>query len=473
MVLLKLAERGTGLASLVILARVLAPADFGLVAIATSIIGVMSLFTAFSFDIALIQNPNTERRHYDTVWSMELIFATGCALVLMLLAGPAASFYDEPRLRAIIQVLAVGTFLVGLQNVGVITFRKEMQFHKEFVFVFSKKLVAFVVTVTLALLRRDYWALIAGTLSGMVTGVAMSYVLQPYRPRFSLAAGAELFSFSRWLFVNNTLGFFYNRAADFILAKGLGPSGLGYYSVGYEISNLPSTEIVAPVNRAVFPGYARMSSDLNVLRQGFLNVLSIIAFFALPAAVGLACVADLTVGVFLGSKWAPSIPLIRILAVNGALNAILSCCGYVYLAVGKPRYVTYTLGAHVAMAVPMVTWATFHLGLVAVAWALLIASVLLAPVNYWLVAATLQIKPRDLVAIFWRPVVASGTMAVFLMWARESVTSAGFGNFVGLVVSVGSGAVVYFALVHGMWLLAKRPFGAEEYLLRKISERPL
>src|SRR6185295_6818632 len=108
------------------------------------------------------------------------------ALILALLARPAAQFYAEPRLVAVMEWLALGTLIGGFTNVGVVSFRKEMQFHKEFTYLLSKRLATFIVTVGLALLWGDYWALVAGTLTGIVVAVTLSYLLQSYRPRFSL-----------------------------------------------------------------------------------------------------------------------------------------------------------------------------------------------------------------------------------------------------------------------------------------------
>ena len=131
----------------------------------------------------------------------------------------------------------------------------------------------------------------AGTVTGMVVGVVSSYGMHPYRPRLSLATWRELFSFSRWLFVSNTLGFLYTKAADFIVAKSIDTTSLGYYSLAYEISNMPSSELVMPINRAVFPGYSKMASDASVLRQAT-STISMVAL-AIPASVGLGCIGFL------------------------------------------------------------------------------------------------------------------------------------------------------------------------------------
>jgi lipopolysaccharide exporter len=473
MLLLKVADRGMGVISILILARLLVPGDFGLVAMANAIIGALQLVGAFSFDMALIQNPNAERRHFDTVWTISVLFNAVCALALVALAYPAARFYEEPRLTAVMVVLALATLIAAFQNVGTVEFRKELQFDREFRFMFARRCIIFVATIGLAFLWRDYWALVAGTLAGSIAVLWLSYQWHPYRPRFSLAAGSELFSFSKWMFLNNTLGFLYHRAADFIVAKGAGTTALGHYTVAYEIANLPSSELAMPINRAVFPGYAKMSADVHTLRQGLLNVLSVLALLVIPAAVGLACVAGPVVILCLGNQWAATIPVIQVLALHGVLTAIMSCCNYVYVALGKPNYATLLVGTHVAVAIPMVTYAAFTWGVVGVAWTILAAALLVLPINIVLLRTTLKITLIDLARILWRPVVAAATMAAAVMRLSALL---GFGPGLGerivtLTLLVGTGVVTYSAVVAILWIMTKLPDGAERYIWSQVIQR--
>jgi len=470
MVTARVGDRVIGLFSTIILARLLVPADFGLLIMATVMISALQLLGAFSFDLALIQNPNTERRHYDTVWTIGLLFAAAFALAVMLLAAPAARFYSEPRLEAVMYVLAISTFADGLTNVGIVQFRKQLQFEKEFRFVLTRKLAGVVVTIVFAVAWRNYWALVAGMLTSTVVGVSLSYLWQSYRPRLSLAAHRELFSFSRWLFVNNALGFLYHRAGDFILAKGVGAVGLGHYGLAYEIANLPTSELVAPVNRAVFPGYAKMLADIGGLRGGFVKVIAMITLLAIPAAVGLACIAEPLVQVVLGPKWLPAIPLIQVLAVNGMLSAILACSGYVYLAIGKPKYVTLVLAAHTVVAVPLIAWAAFTIGTIAVAWMLLLASLVVVPLNYRLLSKAVGLTIMDLIGAIWRPGLAAAVMAGVLWSVREPLVASAGQGLVLLLALIAFGIFTYCAVVAILWNLSSRPLGAEAFVVERLRQ---
>ena len=194
LMLFKMADKSVGLISTAILARVLTPADFGLVAMALAVVALTQLMGAFGFDSALIQRQDAIRKHYDTAWTFNVALGGLIAATLLLLAYPAAQFYREPRLALIIPVLAITALIGGFENIGTVAFRKELDFRSEFRFLLAKRLASFTVTLALALTFRTYWALIAGAVTGSVMSVAISYWLHDYRPKFTLAARADLFT---------------------------------------------------------------------------------------------------------------------------------------------------------------------------------------------------------------------------------------------------------------------------------------
>jgi O-antigen/teichoic acid export membrane protein len=372
----------------------------------------------------------------------------------------------------------LGTLIQGFENIGIVAFRKEMQFNKEFKFQVIKKIAGFFVTIPLALTLQSYWALVAGMLTSWCTGVIMSYVLHSYRPRFSLTAGRELFHFSKWLMLNNILFFLKIRFADYVIGKTSGPKQLGLFSVAYEISNLPTTELVAPINRAIFPGYAKIATDMEVLRQGFINVISLIVLVATPIGVGIAVTAEPLIEVFLGSKWLDAIPLVQILAIYGVTVAMQTNLAAVYLALGIPKVLTLLSAAHVALLIPLVIWLTGSDGAIGAAWAYLIISTLFIPINYSVMFRRIQLKPMTLIANFWRSLTSSIIMyaVVYFYLDYTHNPAGGFGNdLFRLISSAGIGAAVYIACVLGLWRASRKPGGAEatalDFVLPKIKAK--
>lgn len=466
MVAFKFLDRGIGLVSTLILARMLVPEDFGLVAMAMILNSALSLLVSFSFDVQLIQNPKAGPEHFNTAWTFNVIFATVCGIALAALAIPASVYYNEPRLENILYVLGLGFAIQGFSNIGTVKFQREMRFDKEFRFLLSKRLATLVVTIPLALTMRNYWALVLGQLAGTVISVIQSYVVSTYRPRLSLAARGEMFHASKWLVVNNIIQFVNNRAAQFILAHYTSPASMGVHSIATEIATLPTTELVAPINRAAFPGYSKAAHDLALLRDTFLKVISSIALFSIPAGVGIFAVADLLVPAALGWKWLAAIPLIQILAVHGVIKAVQTNITYVYLALNRPRLITLVWAAQAVVMVALLIPAVKYFGVIGASCAYLATGIAMIPVNQGMVARCLNLGWTTFCRQLVRPFLASLVMAAAVLAIKSQLVlhhGATFEYVLALALCVSIGAITYAITLYLLWRLAKSPHGPEHY----------
>jgi lipopolysaccharide exporter len=473
MVLFKLLERLTGLCSIIVLARLLVPADFGLVALATAVIAVLEVLGAFNFDIALIQRGDADRSYFDTAWTFNLIVGFATAGALLALSVPTAHFYGDPRLAPIMQALALSPILDASQNIGVVVFRKELQFDREFKFLLAKKLIAVLTTIALAFSWRNYWALVAGILVGRFFGTLISYVVSSYRPRLSLLRRVELFHFSGWLFVNNILSFVSNRVPDFVIGKIGGPATLGVYSLANEVSQLPTTELVAPINRAIFPAYVKLSEQKADLREGYLRVIGVIAALTIPAALGIAATAAVFVPLVFGDKWLQAILLIQVLAFYGVIQALQNNVSSVYYALGKPRITTGFALLYNLIMVPSLIFAALHWGSLGAACAMVIAMALVAPFNLATVFRLLELPARAFVSIVWRPLFAGLGMAGLVLALKATLQSAlpHLSDLVLLITLVPTGVLAYVLLLLAAWMLSGRPAGPESMLLARYGAR--
>ncbi|MEW6372836.1 MAG: lipopolysaccharide biosynthesis protein [Pseudomonadota bacterium] len=472
MIAFKFLDRGIGLISTLILARMLVPEDFGLVAMSMILIAAMQLLVSFGFDVQLIQNPKAGPEHFNTAWTFNVIFATVCGICLAALAVPAVHYYDEPRLEPILYVLALGFAIQGFSNIGTVKFQREMRFDKEFRFLLSKRLATLVVTIPLAFIMRNYWALVLGQLAGTILSVIQSYVVSTYRPRLSLAARGEMFSASKWLVVNNVIQFVNNRAAQFIIAHHTTPASLGVHSLATEIATLPTTELVAPINRAAFPGYAKAAHDIDLLRDSFLKVISSIALFSIPAGVGIFAVADLLVPAALGWKWLAAIPLIQVLAVHGVIKAVQTNITYVYLALNRPRLITIVWAVQAVIMVALLFPAVKYYGILGAAWTYLATAIVMIPVNQGMVARCLDLGWNTFCRQLVRPLLAALAMAgVVLAVKSQLVLHHGmtFEYVLALVLCVAVGALTYAATLYVLWRLAKSPHGLERYGFGRVE----
>ncbi len=463
--------RVLGVVSTVILARLLVPDDFGLIALAMLVRAAIEMLSTLNFEIWLIRHPDPQREHYDTVWTLSIIRgAVGC-VALVLLANPAAVFFAEPRLAEVIPILGLASFAAGFRNVGVVDFQKHLEFDKDFYLLFWAKIGAVVISVGLAWWLRDYRAMVAGIVAAPIITLLVSFWMHAYRPRLSFVCWREAFHFSKWLFVGDVLQFFYSRADNFIIGK-LGSTGvLGIYTIAHEIASLASTELVMPIRRVLIPGYAKMQNDLPALRQGFIDGFAIILLFGLPVAAGLGLVADPLVRMALGDKWLASIPILQILVLYGMTSVASANLGPLLIALGNTAAIAGLQVLGFVILVPGFTWGFKHFGAQGGAWAVGIADAVALLVGLALSLISVRVKLRELFAVTWRVMVATVMMAALVIKLQMLLGEAAVGAPVVLLASVVTGLIAYGGTTLVLWFGGGRPAGPERLILKFVNEQ--
>jgi O-antigen/teichoic acid export membrane protein len=392
---------------------------------------------------------------------------------MLIAARPVSDFYGQPAVFWVVCALAWSPLIAGFENIGVVAFRKDLEFRKEFAYQIIRRLVGFAITVPLAFLLRNYWALVVGTLASRLAGTIASYLVHPYRPRFSLAELASLFRFSKWLLLNNIVGFLKERSSDFVIGRLNGPAALGVYNVSYEIATMPTTALSAPINRALLPGFARIASDPEAMSAAYRNAIGMLSLIALPAAAGIFAVAPYLVPVALGHKWLAGVPLMEILAFNGGLLLIHSSICTALIAVGHPDRVVKTNAVYVVMLLGLLALLVPRLGLPGAAYAALTTSVLCTPVYLWQVRRTVGILPSEFLRAVIRPVAAAMAMAlvVRLIVPEWTEQMASMTALAWLIAGVLIGVMTYVGAMLLLWRLAGRPDGAERVVLAQARQR--
>jgi lipopolysaccharide exporter len=467
MVAMRWSIRGIGLVSTILLARILLPQDFGLVAMASIMVGLLETLSAFGVDMALIQNVNATRRHFDTAWTVQVMQGVGVAVVLMFLAPLAALYFNEPRVAALIRFLAVGMAVGGFANIGVVAFRKELDFSLEFKFSVYKKAVSFVVTIGLAYFLHSYWALAIGMVLSQCLGVVLSYAMHPYRPRLSLQALRETWSFSQWMLIINIGNYAYEKGDEFVVGRLSPPRDMGIYTVAYEVSNLPTTELLYPISRALYPGYAKLAPEPERLLKAYLNVLSFIATFSVAAGFGIAAVASDLTKTVLGERWLDAVPLIQWLAFFGVLRAIYAQAGNVLLALGYARTLAVLTWLQILLLIPATTVAGMRFGVLGVAIAKLCVALVFAFLLFGALTRRTSVGISNLVLQIWRPCVSG----VAMLFALRELRPFSMGiPLLDLTRDAIIGVIVYTITLAVLWLATGRPEGTEEQVFQQLHK---
>lgn len=470
MVGFKLLDRSLGLISTLVLARVLVPQDFGVVAMAMSFVALLELATAFGFDVALIQKQTRDRNHWDTAWTFNVILGLSVAVAMVAGAALIADFYRQVELEHVIRALAIGSMMQGFENIGVVAFRTEMRFDREFRFLISKKLIAVSVTIPAALILDSYWALVIGQVTSRTTGAILSYLLHPYRPRLTLVAAGDLLHLSKWLLASNISEYLRERSSDWIIGRLTGAHSLGVYNIGAELAALPGTELLAPINRAVLPAYAKISADKAQLKREYLSVLATVALLGLPAAAGIGAVAAPLVALVLGDRWRDTVPVIQILAIAGVVRILAGNAYPVYLARTRADIIVRLNFMYGLLNVLLMWPLTARFGLLGAAAGSLAASAIGTPVSLGIAMRMTGVRARELVREIWRPLTAAALMFTVLSvrTATHDTAAGPLASLASLTTGVALGAFLYVAGVAATWVLAGRPEGAETVLWRRL-----
>jgi lipopolysaccharide exporter len=454
--------RGLGLISTLILARLLTPADFGVVAMAMFGIGLLEVFGETGLVMYIIRHPDPQRSHFDTVFTLRLLVGISLAALMVIGAPLAGVFFSEPRVTAVIRVLALRPLLLGLENPGIILFRKHMEFNKDFRFLVLNKVVAFITTVSLALAFRNYWALVFGILSGGLASTIQSYQMHPYRPRFSVTETRAVWSFSFWMLVQSLLSFLNARVDELIVGRIKSTVLMGYYTVGSDVASSPIIEVIAPLGRALFPGIVKLTDNPTELAEAFGKVMAGVAIVVLSFGTGIALVAADLTQVLLGPKWTPVVPLLRILALSASFLAMVQPLHTLLNAAGRPRISAMLSFIRQVMLVAAMVPAAIWFDLTAVA----AARALVAVVTFALAAEVYVRLLRFPLASIWRNLLRPALATVAMSGVVLSVMAICPDKpLVRLALSIVAGAVSYTLALLALWQIAGRPDSVERDLL--------
>ena len=459
-----MATRALGLISTLVLARLLLPADFGMVALATGFAQAIEAMSFLGVEDALVRERHPNRALYDTAFTLNLLRGLAMAGVLAALAIPAAGWFAEPRLVWLLYALAFGAAVDGLGNIGLIEFRRDFAFHREFVSMILPRLLSIVLMIAAACIWRSYWALVVGALVMRFGRVALSYRLHPYRPRLSLAAWRGLIGYSLWSWAVALAVMVRERSTMLLIGRMLGTGAAGVYSVGADLAALPTSELVEPLSRSAFSGFAAARHQGEPAAGIYLRVVAAAALLTLPAGIGTSLIADPLVRLAFGPNWVEAIPLVQVLAIAGAATVF----GYIGWTLFSAHALLRTvLTVSVVAAAARILLLVFLLprqGVLGAAVAVT-ASIVVEDVLYiGLTFRRFGVRAAALLASVWRGGLAAACMAVALVQAGLGWAPVVAGPGVlalELAAAIALGGAVYVGVLLLTWLASGRPHGAE------------
>lgn len=463
------------LISTIILARLLSPEDFGLVAIVMTLLSIIEAVTNLSVSSALVHHKSLTEEHFHTAWSINITRSTLIALLFSCSASLVADYYHDARLVNIVHMVSISIFVSGLINPKMVVLTKKLIFWQEFVISVSQKLMSVLVSLIFAYQLQSYWAIVAGTVTAQAVGVIVTYIIIPFKPKLSFKHLKEIWSFSIWLTLGTIVNTLNWRFDHLLIGSQLGSKTLGFYTVGDDLAALPTRQAIQPLENILFPGFTQISNDIVRLRNAYIKSQTLITFIALPLGIGLASVASPLVILLMGEKWEPSVQIIQIIACVYVLQTLGSQVHPIAMAVGKTKTLFYRDMVNFTIRLPIIISGFYFFGLIGIVIGRGISGTISLLINMSLLSKMLKLPVLQQINQNSRAVASVLLMVLFILWIDiQPAYLTKMQLFIQLATVIASSAVLYLVSNFTLWVVMNKPSGAETEIIKlstKVIEK--
>jgi O-antigen/teichoic acid export membrane protein len=445
-------SRLLGTVRTIVLARLLAPDDWGLYGVTVLAMLLVDEFSETGLRAALVHKKGDIKEYLYTAWTLQVIRSVVVSSLLFFGAPVAADLLGAAAAEPFIRLISLALLIDGFSNIATIPLEKEFVFRRLAKLDFLQSFIEASVAISVALLVPNAWAPVAGLVAGKVARVIASYVMIPFLPRFrlDLVRAKELTSYGVWIFATAIVSYLYTNVDDIVVSRVLGVASLGLYRMAFNLSHAVVTELQQIVNQVTFPAYSSLQDDPIRIRRGFVRHLSAIALVGTPLAFGTIAIAHPFTSVVLGETWIPMVGAMQLLAITGLARSFGGITVPLFNGLGRPSYhARFRILKFVILAAviyPLVV----NFGLVGAAWATILAGVSVdAGALVW-TTRVLGGDLRDIAKAMGYP-LGAGVVMIGAVWAAEAAMS-GAQSWLALVALIATGALAYFG---ALWAMSK------------------
>ncbi|TLZ71842.1 MAG: lipopolysaccharide biosynthesis protein [Methanobacteriota archaeon] len=439
-------SRGFAVATKIVLARILFPADFGIFALAAGLIGFVSALGNFGLDYALIQRADSAKdQEYEVAMSLRVIISIVLLVATIALAIPWSSIFGNPVIAGATQALAI-VYLIGPWSLIPTTrLTVKLAYRRLIVPNVLNQFTNSVVAISLAIMGFGFWSLVVALIASQLVWVVSLSVAYPWRPRFRFdrSVAKSLFAYSRHIIVASVLVFLMTNVDNFTVGLLLGSATLGYYAVAYSIC-LFSSMVSGSAATALFPTLSKIQEDLPRVRRGYLESFGYAIATVAPVSIGLAVMAPEIVLVLLGPVWRPSIVPLIILSFYGFSKAMVEFTTPLFASIGRPGAIPRLNAMILVGSLGLLPPLTILFGIAGTALAMTIPVPFALVVSFLWAARILQLQFNELAVRLRGPVVAAGIAGILALGFKSVIYSVGGQDVVVLGSATLVGTVAYF-----------------------------
>jgi polysaccharide transporter, PST family len=409
----------TNFISGIVLARLLTPADFGLIAMVSTSLAFVALIQDLGLNQATIQRVRISDAQMSALFWLSLGCSTILALILAASAPVIASFFGDSRLVVLTIAFSCLVIISGGQSQQLALMGRDMRFKSLAVIDILTVTLSAIVGVVVAWLTESYWALFAASLASALVGFGCAWLLcqwRPGRPSFD-GEFVEIFRFGSGVSGFNVVNYFARNADSLLIGRFYGAEQLGLYSRAYRLLLFPLSQIQAPLGRVMLPLLSRLQSDPPRYRKVYTECISLLMMASQPGLVFATVFAEDVFLILLGPSWVPAAPIFCWLGVAGLHQVVTATVGWLFLSQGRGGDL-FKIGALGAI----ITVASFIVGLpwgpLGVAIGYTIANyVVLLPLVWWSAGQRGPVTTRDIVVTTIPHAIATAASAVMLIGA--------------------------------------------------------
>ena len=436
-------QQAVQFATSIVLARLLGPSDFGLLAMALVVSGFLSVFRDLGTSAAVIQHKDPSQGLLSSIFWANALFGLLSMVALYAIAPLAAVYYREPRVIPILRALSLVCLVSGVSILQKALLEQRLAFRAIALIETSAMMAGSAVAIVSALLGAGVWSLVFKSMVDALLGTLLLWGFSGYHPRmtFDWKELKTVRSYSLNLTGFNILNYFLRNADYLLIGRHLGARDLGFYTLAYRIMLFPLQNISFVIGRVMFPVFAQLRDQNERFQRGYLDVVKVIALVSFPMMLGLMALSEPFVLTVYGETWNPVIVLLLILAPVGLLQSIVTTVGSIYQAKGRTDWMfRWGIGSGVLIVGAFIIGIQWGLTGIAAAYAMV--TLLIAYPNFAIPFRLIDLKFPRLVTALVRPLACSLIMYAFIL-ALKAAVQAHLPHSGVLAVCIPVGSLVY------------------------------
>lgn len=389
------ASRALAYFRIAIIARILAPAQFGVFGIASIVLAFIEILTETGVNVFLIQQKEDFEKYINTAWVISILRGIIVALVILASAPLIALFYNSQESLSLVMLISIVPFIRGFINPAEVKFQKQLAFHKEFYFRTAIMVVEIVISIILVVHTKSPVGLVWGLAGAALFEVLFSLLFIKPAPKIEIRLDfiKKIFHSGKWVTAYSVFDFLFYNGDTVIVGKILGLGALGIYDMAYTIAITPITEITDVVGRVTFPVFAKISGEKDRLKRAFLKTLLFVLLPGIPATLIFILFPRELIMIVLGPKWLPAVPVLQVLGIFGVIKSISSATAPLFLSLHKQNYIAIiSLAGFVILFITIVPFINMF-GITGAGIAAILSSILVLPLTFYLLHKALLQRP--------------------------------------------------------------------------------